>query len=393
MSIALFPSSFYPHVGGVEEAVRQLALSYRASGQDVVILTNRWPRSLPASEEFEELPVRRHLFRLPQLPLRNLARAAVLARPTLRRICREVVAHRAEIIHVQCVSTNGYFALRASRRLGIPLVATLQGELTMDATDVYGRSPALRRTLRTLLEEADAVTACSQHTLDEAQAFWGHSLGDRGRVIHNGVRMADFVGVSPFQHARPYVFAIGRLVPQKGFDVLIQAFGAMLQSGCRSHDLLIAGDGPERAALEDLATSIGVGDRVRLLGNVGRDEVAPLFAGCSFFVLPSRHEPMGMVNLEAMASGKAILASAVGGVPELIHEGKNGLLVSPDDVSALAARLATLVEDPALRERLGRAGSLEAQKFDWDRIARSYQETYEQARARRARALRVRQAM
>jgi glycosyltransferase involved in cell wall biosynthesis len=101
-----------------------------------------------------------------------------------------------------------------------------------------------------------------------------------------------------------------------------------------------------------------------------------MFKGCQFFVLPSRHEPMGIVNLEAMAAGKAVVATRVGGVPELVEDGATGLLVSPDDVQGLGSAIQRLVSDDELRSRLGFAGQRRAAQFNWTHISECYVNVY-----------------
>jgi len=115
-----------------------------------------------------------------------------------------------------------------------------------------------------------------------------------------------------------------------------------------------------------------------------------LFDGCELFVLPSRHEPFGIVNMEAMASGKAIVATSVGGVPEIVRDGENGMLVPPDDPQALADAINRLLDDDPLRRRLGQAGRARAWNFAWSTITDQYLAVYEAAAERRSRGRRKR---
>lgn len=376
MKIGLFASAFYPHVGGVEELVRQLALQQRRRGDQPMVLTVRWPKDLPAAEEYEGVPVRRYVFRVPDWNWKQRGTALLLGPGTLKQVCRDLCVHQADVLHVQCVSSNAHYALQAKRRLGLPLVVSLQGELTMDADRIFERSDFARSLMRAILNEADALTACSAQTLAEAEAYHGKPFGERGSVIYNGIRLEDFADITPYNHPRPYLLGIGRLVSQKGFDVLLRAFARCVERGEAAHDLLLAGDGAQRAELERLAGDLHLSKRVRFLGRVDRPTAAQLFCGCSFFVLPSRHEPMGIVNLEAMAAGKAVVASRVGGVPELVEEGRNGLLVPGDDVDALTPALLRCCDDRELRARLGAAGKERARCFDWSVIAEQYDAVY-----------------
>ena len=393
MKIALFASAFHPHLGGVEELVRQLAHALERAGHEALVVTERWPRTLPAHESFEGLDVDRFPFRALSggSPL-NVARSAVSLALTRSAIRRDVTAllqrEKVDVVHVQCVANQAPYAQHAARQLGLPFVVTLQGELTMDATQLYQRSARARALMRRALLDADALTGCSGQTLREAQEFLGQPFGGRGRVVFNGIRLADFQDVEPERRPRPFILGIGRHVPQKGFDVLLRAY-ALLRGRARDEkitdeqwplpDLILAGDGPMRAELERLRDELGLGERAQLIGRADRARTVALFKGCAFFVLPSRHEPMGIVNLEAMAAGRAVVASRVGGVPELVREGENGLLVAPGDPHLLADALWELSSRPDEAARLGQNGAQRVRAFDWDAIAGEYLAVYESA--------------
>ena len=374
MNVAIFASAFHPSVGGVEELVRQLAHEYARQGLTAIVLTNRWPRALPRREIYEGIPVYRLAMRIPEYNFK-IRMSYWLTHQGVRSAMLEILKrHRIDMIHVQCASSNGHYALMAQEALGLPLVLTTQGERTMDAGLVYENSAFQNSILRELIARADHITGCSKDTLDDLENYAGAPFGERASVVYNGIRKDDFADVAPYPHPRPYILGIGRHVPQKGFDVLIRAFA---ESGLDSHDLILAGEGPEREALERLAGELGMKDRIHFPGRANRPLAIALFKGCSFFVLPSRQEPMGIVNVEAMAAGKAVIASRTGGVPEIVLQDQTGLLVTPGDEAALAGAIHALGTDTALRERLGRAGLERAELFTWDAIARSYRAIYD----------------
>jgi glycosyltransferase involved in cell wall biosynthesis len=291
-----------------------------------------------------------------------------------------MTAHRAQLVHVQCVSSNGYYALRAARRTGLPLVVSLQGELSMDAGQAFQRSAVLRREWRALLHRADVVTGCSQYVVDEAIAEYGSELAAKSRVVRNGVDIDAVRAASPEQRDRRYIFAIGRLVPQKGFDVLLDAF-ARIGGEFPDVDLVLAGDGPERDALQHRAQR----ERVEFLGGVPIERAFSLYRGAAGFVLPSRHEPQGIVVAEAMAAGAPVVATAVGGVPETVRDGSNGLLVPGGDADALAGALRRLLADPGAAAARAEQAARDIDTYAWPRITDEYEACY-------ADATRVRQA-
>ena len=380
MNIAIFASAFYPHFGGVEEACRHLALEYRRRGHGAHILTTRHPSDLPAHEQVEGIDVWRFPFEMPRGNPRGIARFARQFPADLRAVTHLLGTLGTDIIHVQCVGPNGLYALGAARTTGLPLVVTTQGERTMDAGQLYQKSIAANWTLRRLLRRAAYVTACSAQTLDDAKQFAGFSLEARSRPVYNGINLAEFdTDAPPYAHPRPYILGIGRVVPQKGFDLLIDAYAQLQKRLPDAPDLLIAGDGPERPRLQAQADALGLSAKVHLVGRADRPMAVSLFRGCMVFALPSRQEPQGIVSLEAMACAKPVAAARVGGVPEIVLDGETGLLFPGGDAGALADALYALLSNPDRAAALGRAGRARAEdQFTWERIADQYFEIYRQ---------------
>ena len=175
---------------------------------------------------------------------------------------------------------------------------------------------------------------------------------------------------------RPYVLCIAAHNEKKALDVLLEAFAKTR----RTHpgvSLVLVGDGPLRRQLESHATSLGLGADVEFMGEKSRQEVVRLLRDCTFLVLPSRAEPFGMVVTEAMASRKAVIATRVGGIPEIIEHGRSGILVEPDDPAALADTMATLLRDAGLRDTLAQAGFRRAlEHFAFTRMGERYVELF-----------------
>lgn len=382
MKLLLLTSAYHPYKGGVEEVVRQLARACNDKGHQVLVVAPRWPRSLPQSETVDGQLVLRLPMPLPSRHARSLASFLLWFPGAVMRTLYIGWRWRPDVVHVQCVGPNGLYALVLSWLLRTPLVVTSQGEQTMDATKVYERSAVQRWILRRLLRRAGAVTACSADAL--------HNLAPYGpitaptSVIPNGVDPAEFLQPAPASpHTRPYVLAIGRHVWNKGFDVLLRAY-ATLAARYPDVDLVVAGDGPEHDGLVTLARELGIADRVVFPGRTDRAMTATLFHHAQLFVLPSLHEPFGIVNLEAMTAGKAVIATRAGGVPEIVHEGQNGLLVPPGDATALAGAIETLLRDPTHAEALGQVGArLVREQYTWERVASSYLKLYDQVLSRR----------
>lgn len=376
MRIAVFASALYPSLGGVEELVRELAHAYRHRGHDVLLITNRWPRSLPPEDSLDGIEMYRFPLRTPAASVKAWISYRVSTRAVQKKVDSLLKDRSIDLLHVQCVGPNGLYALRASVRLGLPLVVTTQGEITMDAGRLYQRSQFMNDVLRSLCQRADAVTAVSQKTADDLLTQIGAAPLPI-KVIFNGTSVNQFASAPPLHHDRPYLSAVGRLTPEKGFGVLIEAFA---RSNVKTHDLLIGGSGPQEHDLRDLISQYRLDGQVHLLGRLDRGHVAALHAGADLFVLPSVvDEGFPLACIEAMSSGKAVVATRTGGIPELISDGQNGILVEKGDIASLANSIARLVADEHLRDRLGRSAFESAARLDWEAIADQYLEVFEQA--------------
>jgi alpha-maltose-1-phosphate synthase len=233
---------------------------------------------------------------------------------------------------------------------------------------------------RTAIESAAAVIAVSAGMRSDIMMTYPRVPADRVHVIHNGIdavqyapdrnrEVLDRYGIEP---ERPSVVFVGRVTRQKGLQVLLRA-AELLDP--QAQLVLCAGqaDTPELqetvSALVDhlRATRSGV---VWLPGMLEKAEVIQILSHATVFACPSLYEPLGIVNLEAMACGTAVVASAVGGIPEVVADGTTGLLVPPDDERALAEAINSLIADPAKAAELGARGRARAvAEFSWDSIA------------------------
>jgi glycosyltransferase involved in cell wall biosynthesis len=369
--VALFPSAFHPSLGGVEELTGQLAVHLKKHGIGALICVNQWPRDLPAVERWRGFAVRRFPFRLPEYGLKSKISFYLSRHRVMRSVVGALERFHADAVHVQCMSSNAWYACGAAAALNLPLIVSIQGERTMDAQGIYGKSPLYNRILRSVLRQADQITACSAATLADIESFMGGSLGQKAKVVYNGVGSEAFEEGPKWAHPRPYILALGRLVSQKGFGALLEAYAS---ANVRSTDLLIAGDGPIAGSLKAAAERLGLSERVYFTGRAARAEVQALLRGCRGVVVPSLREPMGIVALEGMAAGKPLLVSAVDGLKEIAMEGPWCRHAPPGDVVALSRGLQWL-------ESLGVEAGAQAQrehakKFLWERLVGDYLNIY-----------------
>lgn len=194
---------------------------------------------------------------------------------------------------------------------------------------------------------------------------------DRIRIIPNGLEVERFHGKvhGPIET----IVTVANLRPEKSHDVLLEAFARTAAK--RRLRLRIVGDGPCRSALERQARELGLGRRVEFLGH--REDVADLLGLSDLFILPSRSEAFPNSALEAMASGLPVIASAVGGLLDLIDDGRNGLLVPPGDAGALTAAIDRLVAQPTLAAALGESARRHVRdRYSFDRMVASFEHLY-----------------
>jgi glycosyltransferase involved in cell wall biosynthesis len=225
----------------------------------------------------------------------------------------------------------------------------------------------LRGTLENLgLLAADVVLVNSRAVRSELLA---RGLPVRRiEVVPNGVDLQTFRPAADWPRDGGYVLFVGRLVTQKGVEVLLRAFDAVLRR-CPESRLVIAGEGDLELYLERVACHLGFPDRVRMVGWQTGAALVELYQRAQVVVVPSLYEPFGIVALEAMACGRPVVASRVGGLAEVLEDTVEGYLVPRGDHLELASRLAGLLLDPQLRERMGEAARRRAASFGWERTA------------------------
>jgi glycosyltransferase involved in cell wall biosynthesis len=236
------------------------------------------------------------------------------------------------------------------------------------------RSPKLESRLALGLRAAAGITAISHNIFEEIVSIGGVSE-DKVHIIPNGVNLADFREVAPYKAEYPYIMAMGRMVPQKGFDRLLLSFSKVANQ-LGNLRLFMAGEGVNRRDYETLTKRLGIADRVQFLGLVQGTEKIRFLKGARFFVCPSRFEPFGIVVLEAMAAGLPVLANRVGGIPDIIEEGVQGILTDPDSAEEMGLEIVTMNNSPEWLEQMSKAALKRASAYDWSAINGMYMEVY-----------------
>lgn len=269
---------------------------------------------------------------------------------------------------------DGY---RIAGRAGRPHVASIKGVIADEMRFERGLTRATMA-LQAACEarhvrRADLVITTSRYAASRIRELYG--LTRQPVVIPELIDLAGWRELFARNPARPdpdrfTVLSVCRFYPRKRLAVLLRATAALRRRIPRL-ELRIVGGGPEARKLRRLAEALDLGPHVRWLGDVAQDDLAREYQRADVFCLPSVQEGFGIVFLEAMAAGKAIVAARAAAVPEVVRQ---GLLVEPEDPEALAVALETLYREPALRRELGHTGRAEVETYDAPRVAQRFLE-------------------
>jgi glycosyltransferase involved in cell wall biosynthesis len=380
--VALLTSLFPPSVGGIQTQTLALARGLAELGVEVHVVTRPAPGH-PARQDLDGVQVLR-------VGLGRGGPAATLAYVGLAARAVATLGGRVDVVHAHQLLSPASAALAAAALRGPPFVVTAHASGAIgDVACLARQGPLGRGRLLALRHLASAFVAVSAPIRAELEgAGIPPSLV---RSIPNGVDTRRFAPVEPAEKRRlrralglppvPAVIYAGRLAPEKGVDVLVDAWAEARRRGLVA-TLCLVGEGPERAALERRARDHGVLGAVRFAGAAA--DVAPWLAAGDAFALPSRTEGLSVALLEAMSSGLAVVATDVGGTRDAA--GGAAVLVPPDDPRSLAEALVAVLAEPEQARPLGDAARRRVlSRFGIGLVARRHLDLYrEVAEARRA---------
>jgi glycosyltransferase involved in cell wall biosynthesis len=377
---SLYPAVSHTFILREVESLRELGVEVETCAirrPDDAHLTGEMERTAAAST-FYVLEAARRLgplaaaqalaFTAPRRYLGTLALALRSGGPGLRALLYQIfyffeatiLAHHLQRrgighLHNHFADPSANVAMLAAALAGIPFSYTLHGPAEL--FEPY------RWRLDTKTARARFVLCISHFARSQAMYFSDPEHWPKLRIVHCGIRPELYDGppIPPASDGTRLLF-VGRLTPIKGLRVLFEAF-TIARAGRPGLTLTLVGDGDDRRHLEALAAPMG--HAVRFLGYRSQEEVAHLLAESDALVLPSFAEGLPVVLMEAMASARAVIATRVAGVPELVEDGVSGFLVPPGDAASLADRIARLADDPDLRGRMGAIGR-ETVRADFD---------------------------
>jgi glycogen synthase len=372
----------YDAPGGVETHVRELARELTRAGDEVRVYASDlfsedgWVRRPEASRSVDGIPVERFP------AVKRLIPGLTL--PLLPGLVGALDRDAPELIHAHSHRYGHVLeaALVASAR-DIPFVVTAH----YHPADPW--EPPMKKGLLRVQDYVFGATAYRAagaliaQTKLEARALGEFAPAQRIRIIPPGIDLDAWATLPGPASARErtglpegYLLFAGRLARNKGLGTLLEAW-AGLPAPTRPLLVLCGQDWGVRSGLETRARTLGVSDRIRFLGHPDDPTYRAVFAGAAALVLPSDYESFGLVLLEAMAAGLPVISTRVGGIPEVVEEGRTALLVPSGNVPALRAALSAVLADPKRARELGAAGRARVEeRFSWRRTADSVRQVY-----------------
>jgi glycogen(starch) synthase len=365
----LFLSEFFrPFVGGIEVLAAKLLPALDQRGYEFLVVTSHGPMELADEDRLGDIRVLRYPFR-PAFTAKAIDQIIELRR-SLLTVARD---YDPDVIHLNGASPLLLFTLPLLAATRAPVLLQLHLELLGSQTD--GTDTLLERVLR----RADWVTSVSAAALAQARSLLP-DLAGRSSVLPNAVDPPPLPPTDlPLEP--PCILCLGRVTHQKGFDLAVRAFAALAAQfpGLR---MRVAGDGDQRPELEDLAAALGVAERVEFTGWIPPDRVPALINEATVVLMPSRHEGMPLVAIQAAWMSRPVVATRVGGLHEVVRHGETGLLVDAEDLGGLTDALAWLLKRPHGAVRMGAAArALMQQSFGWDACVDAYDALYQQLAA------------
>ncbi len=357
MKILFSVEHFWPEFGGIEVASIRRAEEMIARGHEVSVIVGAQPEGSPDVDRYHGISIHR-------LPLSTAfeSRDPALLLELKAAYSRLRAELAPDVVQAPVSGPTIFFPYSARRSDPTPLVVSLHGS--------WSRLGLARdNVLVHAVAEADWAVGCSQSVLTEILELDVRAPA-RSSAILNGL---DPPGLepAPLTVDPPVLCCVGRLVHEKGYDVAIAALAEVVEQfpGTR---LTIAGDGPERRALERLVRTLGLEHAVEFTGWASPNQVSSIINSSAIVLVPSRAEGFGLVALEAMLMGRPVVASDVGGLPEVVGDGHGGVLVPSDDPRAMASAIVALLMDPVLDSKGARGRAYALREHSLSRSVDAY---------------------
>jgi glycosyltransferase involved in cell wall biosynthesis len=372
LRIALLCESFGA-LGGVAQIVEDLAIQFASAGNQVAIISNAHQGQMMIRRQHPSLE---HVWvGLPRDKPFSLRHPERLLR---QAIAPDLVAFlqqwRPDVINIHGGLRDRFTAvLRACKPAGIPIVQSFHLVPEPPGEDPHSRR--MKAFCTAALRAAAAITFPSQAVKQAFVQFWPEA--ERARIIRGGVNLKEAERADPLIRSKPYIFSASRLdLNHKAVDAVIDGF-RLIATEYPEFELLIAGDGPQRATIKQMVRASGLGARIYLLPALPHHELWSFYKAASIFIMLSRMaEGLPLVFFEAMACRVPVIATNNGGTPEIIAHNRTGLLIDSLEPDEVAVALKSLLADPERRKQMGQEGYWSVKAFDWQTVANQYVHLY-----------------
>jgi glycosyltransferase involved in cell wall biosynthesis len=364
MRILFWTDPFWPCIGGVERLAVPFIRAMAGHGHQVLVITNQ-----QKSADAQEIDLKgSQIVRLPMLEALDKRNPAELIDVQVK-IGKLIRDFRPDVVHLFAAMLSAYFYARNYRKIRCPILFTEQtGWFRLETPNSLQRQ---------VMESADWYSTCS---LANARALGSlfPKTTDTMSVIMNGIDLSREYTYSDPPTDPPILLCMGRhQLSQKGFDLAVAAMPAILRRFPRAK-LLIAGDGQDRKHLESMVVEMGLSANIEFVGWVHPDRVQALISQVTLMIVPSRFDPFGLVAAETGAAFRPCVASNVGGLAEIIENGRTGRLVKPEDPAAIAEAVCELLAKPQALGTIGKAAHERVSRlFRFERFVQEYEELYE----------------
>lgn len=354
MKVLFWTGGFWPRIGGIETQAIQFVEELQKRGHEILVLAQKDRPSWSDEENYRGITIKRFdFYAINRDPDVNFF---IFANNYLKALVDDF---KPDIINLNSlIGCNAFLFLLLRKMFAVPAI------LTMHCTS----------SVKEISAHVDHICCVSNYVLGKIERACRHKNSPL-KVIYNGLSTPD-VSPSPISFSPPTILGIGRLTHEKGFDILIKAF-SILKKDISNARLIIVGDGEKQKYLKRLVSELEIKDHVQFTGELSREEIFNIINQSTFVVVPSRFETFGLVALESMLMQRPVIASNLGGLPEVISNGETGILVKPKDPIALCAAMQHLLSQPEKLIRMGMCARLQAtEKFSLQNNVDQYERLF-----------------
>lgn len=356
MRVMFWCAVYWPHVGGIQTMANALLPALRKRGHEILVIADQDPLGLPPAEEKDGISIHRFAFTRGLTDVHRLAEI-------WNRLIRLKRHFAPDLCHIATFGATDFYHYISARACHTPVLVSLYGVWPRWCEQLLVRT----------FGSADWLTCDSASTLEYARRLMP-PISPRSSVIRNALPLPS-TAPEPLPDP-PRLLLLGRLAPEKGVDLALAAFASIVERHPTAR-LVIAGDGPERDALEQQTIQLGLANVVQFLGWVPPEEVPALLNTASMLILPSRADSFPLAGLQASLMERPVVAARVGGIPEMVVDRETGLLVGKENAKALAEAVSYLLEHPELAVQMGKSARSRAlSSFGFEQHVDAYDRLY-----------------